>query len=113
MEIKLLRRSVYRELLGTNKIGAVNFKYLGTFKPISSEPRPTLAVVDEDVTGYRLLRNTSNSWQLTRARKFLAPRLQMPPPEATAPPSAAAPFAAKDLDLRVSKFLTDEKFIKW
>ncbi|KAJ0174652.1 hypothetical protein K1T71_009760 [Dendrolimus kikuchii] len=67
-------------------------------------PRPALPMVDEKVGS---LRNTSAAWQLTRARRFRLPKPQLPPPEATAPPSATAPFARKDLDLRVSRFLAD------
>lgn len=67
------------------------------------------AAIDID-TGSKLggLRNTSTSWQLTRARKFRAPKPQPPSPEAAAPPSCNAPMARKDLDLRISRFLSDE-----
>lgn len=58
---------------------------------------------------YGGLRNTSAAWQLTRARRFRTPKLQKPPPEAIAPPSATAPLARKDLDLRVYRFLTEDR----
>ncbi|XP_031764605.2 uncharacterized protein LOC113516211 [Galleria mellonella] len=72
-------------------------------------PHPALAAVDEDM-GVTLggLRNTGASWQLTRARRFRAPKRQLAPPETTALPTATAPLVRKDLDIRVSQFLTDE-----
>ncbi|KOB69834.1 ABC transporter ATP-binding protein, partial [Operophtera brumata] len=69
---------------------------------MSYAPRPTLAVVDETVAGISIVRNQSSTWQLTRARRFRAPKPQQPSPEATAPPSAAASMARKDLDIRVN-----------
>ncbi|XP_045451673.1 uncharacterized protein LOC123660663 [Melitaea cinxia] len=82
---------------------------LRTLISIGHTPQPVPAAIDID-TGLKLggLRNTSTSWQLTRARKFRAPKPQPPSPEATAPPSCNAPMARKDLDLRVSRFLSDE-----
>lgn len=75
-----------------------------------SQPRPALAAVDKEAgVVYGGLRNTSAAWQLTRARRFRTPKLQKPPPEAIAPPSATAPLARKDLDLRVSRFLTEDR----
>nr|XP_021207292.1 uncharacterized protein LOC110386164 isoform X1 [Bombyx mori] len=67
-------------------------------------PRPNLALVDEEksISG---MRNTSATWQLTRARKLRLPKLKIPSPEASAPPKATAPLARKDLDARVAKFL--------
>ncbi|XP_026321624.1 uncharacterized protein LOC113231514 [Hyposmocoma kahamanoa] len=74
------------------------------------QPRPALAAVDKEAgVVYGGLRNTSAAWQLTRARRFRIPKLQKPPPEAIAPPSATAPLARKDLDLRVSRFLTADR----
>ncbi|XP_059052659.1 uncharacterized protein LOC131847192 [Achroia grisella] len=72
-------------------------------------PRPALTAVDEDA-GRILggLRNTNASWQLTRARRFRPPKLQVMAPEAIAPPLAAAPVAQKDLDNRVVRFLKNE-----
>ncbi|XP_075980525.1 uncharacterized protein LOC142979483 [Anticarsia gemmatalis] len=75
-------------------------------------PRPALAVVDEN-KGIGVMRNSGASWQLTRARRFRTPKLQMPSPEATAPPSSTAPMARKDLDLRVNRFLTDAGMAKY
>ncbi|XP_047032320.1 uncharacterized protein LOC124639130 [Helicoverpa zea] len=76
-------------------------------------PRPVLAAVDESSGIGRVMRNTSAAWQLTRARRFRTPKLQAPPPEATAPPSSTAPMARKDLDLRVNRFLKDEGMKKY
>ncbi|CAH0694595.1 unnamed protein product [Spodoptera exigua] len=67
-------------------------------------PRPALAAVDESVGVGRAMRNTSASWQLTRARRFRIPKPQMPSPEAIAPPISTAPMARKDLDIRVNRF---------
>ncbi|CAH0400882.1 unnamed protein product [Chilo suppressalis] len=71
-------------------------------------PRPAMAAMDREagVTNGGL-RNSSATWQLTRARRFRTPRPQLPSPEATAPPTAAAPLAQRDLDIRVNRFLTD------
>ncbi|VVC92120.1 unnamed protein product [Leptidea sinapis] len=71
-------------------------------------PRPVPLAFDEKGFSNRSFRNRSNSWLLTRARRFRAPKSVNPPPEATAPPSSIAPLARKDLDLRVSRFLSDE-----
>ncbi|KAF9416812.1 hypothetical protein HW555_005942 [Spodoptera exigua] len=76
-------------------------------------PRPALAAVDESVGVGRAMRNTSASWQLTRARRFRIPKPQMPSPEATAPPISTAPMARKDLDIRVNRFLNDEGITKY
>lgn len=74
-----------------------------------SAPRLMPAALDEEVGVVPgSLRNTSAAWQLTRARRFRTPKLLLPPPEAIAPPSCNAPMARKDLDLRVSRFLSDE-----
>ncbi|CAH2092910.1 unnamed protein product [Euphydryas editha] len=82
---------------------------LRTLISMGHTPRPVPAAIDiETGLKYGGLRNTSTSWQLTRARRFRAPKLQPPSPEATAPPSCNAPLARKDLDLRVSRFLSDE-----
>ncbi|XP_045775268.1 uncharacterized protein LOC123874124 isoform X2 [Maniola jurtina] len=71
-------------------------------------PRPVPVAEDKEVGIVRGgFRNSSASWQLTRARRFRSPKLQLPP-EATAPPTCSAPTARKDLDLRVSRFLSDE-----
>lgn len=70
-----------------------------------SEPRPVPPAVDDDLQGN--FKNSSAAWQLIRARRLRLPKPQMPPPEAVAPPRSSAPTARKDLDLRVSKFLTD------
>ncbi|XP_061379384.1 uncharacterized protein LOC116771569 isoform X3 [Danaus plexippus] len=110
-----------------DKSSVKNIKYSGLKRNISNElpsvkaparirtsanmeyiPRPVPAALDQDagiVQGG--LRHGSASWLLTRARRFRTPKLQMPPPEATAPPSCSAPLARKDLELRVSQFLSD------
>lgn len=59
------------------------------------------------------MHNSGASWQLTRARRFRTPKLQMPSPEAAAPPISTAPMAIKDLDTRVTRFLTDEGLNKY
>lgn len=71
-------------------------------------PRPTLAAVDEDagLSHGGGLRSTGAAWQLTRARRFRAPKSRQPSPQQRAPPSVTAPLARKDLDLRVNRFLT-------
>ncbi|CAK1555776.1 unnamed protein product [Leptosia nina] len=72
-------------------------------------PRPIPAAVDKDIgLVHGSFRNTSNTWQLTRARRFRIPKLRQPPPEDLAPISSTAPTAKKDLDLRVHRFLSDE-----
>ncbi|XP_026725811.1 uncharacterized protein LOC113492518 isoform X2 [Trichoplusia ni] len=76
-------------------------------------PRPVLAAVDESKGIGRVMRNTGAAWQLTRARRFRSPKPQVPPPEATAPPSSTAPMARKDLDIRVNRFLRDEGMTKY
>ncbi|CAH0589060.1 unnamed protein product [Chrysodeixis includens] len=76
-------------------------------------PRPVLAAVDENTGIGRVMRNTGAAWQLTRARRFRSPKPQLPPPEATAPPSSTAPMARKDLDIRVNRFLKDEGMTKY
>ncbi|CAB3234063.1 unnamed protein product [Arctia plantaginis] len=75
-------------------------------------PRPILAAVDENKY-VGCMRNSSASWLLTRARRFRTPKLQMPSPEAAAPPISTAPMAIKDLDTRVNRFLTDEGMNKY
>ncbi|CAF4930920.1 unnamed protein product [Pieris macdunnoughi] len=72
-------------------------------------PRPIPAAEDKDI-GLVLgsFRSSSNSWQLTRARKFRIPKPRQPPPEALAPISSTAPTAKKDLDLRVDRFLATQ-----
>ncbi|KAJ8715054.1 hypothetical protein PYW08_005035 [Mythimna loreyi] len=76
------------------------------------EPRPFPATVDESKGIGRAMRNTSAAWQLTRARRFRTPKLQMPSAEAIAPLSSTAPMARKDLDIRVNRFLRDESLTK-
>ncbi|XP_034834586.1 uncharacterized protein [Maniola hyperantus] len=72
-------------------------------------PRPVPVAQDKEAGIARGgFHNSSASWQLTRARRFRTPKLPPPPPEATAPPSCSAPTARKDLDLKVSRFLSDE-----
>ncbi|XP_039756494.1 uncharacterized protein LOC120631119 [Pararge aegeria] len=82
---------------------------LRTYVATKYVPR-SVSVADDKKSGVLQggFRNSSASWQLTRARRFRTPRPQQPPPEATAPPSCSAPTARKDLDLRVSRFLSDE-----
>lgn len=72
-----------------------------------------MAAVDESKGIGRVMRNTGAAWQLTRARRFRSPKPQVPPPEATAPPSSTAPMARKDLDIRVNRFLRDEGMTKY
>ncbi|XP_047535586.1 uncharacterized protein LOC125069979 [Vanessa atalanta] len=100
----LKRNSLYYELPSV-----IAPARLRTLISMGHAPRPVPAAIDKE-TGvpHGGLRNTSTSWQLTRARRFRAPKPQLPPPEATAPPSCNAPMARKDLDLRVSRFLSDE-----
>ncbi|XP_063829094.1 uncharacterized protein LOC135078478 isoform X2 [Ostrinia nubilalis] len=110
-----------------DKTSISNIKYSGLKRNSSSElpsviaparlraaitmgyvPRPVVAAVDREAgVKHGGLRNTSATWQLTRARRFRAPKPLMPPPEATQPPSAAAPLAQRDLDMRVNRFLKD------
>lgn len=77
-----------------------------------SVPRPFPATVDESKGIGRAMRNSSAAWQLTRARRFRIPKLQMPSPEAIAPLKSTAPMARKDLDIRVNRFLRDERKAK-
>ncbi|XP_050347406.1 uncharacterized protein LOC126771539 isoform X3 [Nymphalis io] len=99
----LKRNSLYYELPSV-----IAPARLRTLISIGHSPRPVPAAVDKEAGVQQGgLRNTSTSWQLTRARRFRAPKLQLPPPEATAPPSCNAPMARKDLDLRVTRFLSD------
>ncbi|XP_052743551.1 uncharacterized protein LOC112053431 [Bicyclus anynana] len=72
-------------------------------------PRPVSVAEDKEASvTHGGFRNSSAAWQLTRARRFRTPRPQPPSPAATAPPGCSAPTARKDLDLRVSRFLSDE-----
>lgn len=77
-----------------------------------SVPRPFPAAMDESKGTGRAMRNSSAAWQLTRARRFRIPKLQMPSAEAIAPLSSTAPMARKDLDIRVNRFLRDEGMTK-
>ncbi|XP_047521614.1 uncharacterized protein LOC125060664 isoform X2 [Pieris napi] len=71
-------------------------------------PRPIPAAEDNIGLVLGSFRSSSNSWQLTRARKFRIPKPRQPPPEALAPISSTAPTAKKDLDLRVDRFLATQ-----
>ncbi|XP_045500827.1 uncharacterized protein LOC123698279 [Colias croceus] len=107
--IKKIKYSGLKRNISTDLPSVIAPAKIRTATAVGYTPRPIPATVDKDVgLVHGGFRNSSNAWQLTRARKFRAPKPRLPSPEASAPHSSTAPTAKKDLDMRVNRFLTDE-----